>query len=543
MVAPPAPVRDASLRSISIACGELYPAFDPQIYEYTVYVTAEQSEKSCAITAVPSDPYSSVSVSGEEKFVNTDIKRKIRVYNGGLTEEYTLQIHVMDNSEYYANGVHYEQMNEPDLTALPGVFRTVSATGFKGRIAQSTGLSMLLVQYEDSANAEHTIWRRYEPTSRTLTTVSFVTIEGKKYISCDSEDNILFLNNKQGDMYYIKNADGQVDLLVRTDNVALEEKSGLLSHISTAALLAVIAVLLAGGPAGAHGQCGPGGKIRPAEPYFHGSAAGSDCGAAGSRRMAAAELEKDEDKEQKERGDRLFPAVSQLLYGGAGRAKRENGKIEKARWRGTMDAVANKIEIREVSQRKTAYLFIKRVFDIVLSLVLIVVLLPLLLLVMAAIAIDSPGPVIFKQKRIGYQGKEFMIFKFRTLSITAPDNVATRKLENIDGCSTKLGRLLRRLSIDELPQLFNILRSDMSFVGFRPVCTSEKKLNALRRKMGVFEGRPGLTGYAQVLGRDSIGVARKARLDAEYQRKRSLRLDLWCMVKSVTVVLSGSGVM
>lgn len=167
-----------------------------------------------------------------------------------------------------------------------------------------------------------------------------------------------------------------------------------------------------------------------------------------------------------------------------------------------MDAVANKIEIREVSQRKTAYLFIKRVFDIVLSLVLIVVLLPLLLLVMAAIAIDSPGPVIFKQKRIGYQGKEFVIFKFRTLSITAPDNVATRKLENIDGCSTKLGRLLRRLSIDELPQLFNILRGDMSFVGFRPVCTSEKKLNALRRKMGVFEGRPGLTGYAQVLGRD-----------------------------------------
>ena len=87
---------------------------------------------------------------------------------------------------YNARLLHYEQMSEPDLTALPGVFRTVSATGFKGRIAQSTGLSMLLVQYEDSANAEHTIWRRYEPTSRTLTTVSFVTIEGKKYISCYS---------------------------------------------------------------------------------------------------------------------------------------------------------------------------------------------------------------------------------------------------------------------------------------------------------------------------------------------------------------------
>ena len=169
------------------------------------------------------------------------------VYNGGLTEEYTLLIHVMDNSEYYADGVHYEQMSEPDLTALPGVFRAVSETGFKGRIAQSTGLSMLLVQYEDSANTEYTIWRRYEPTSHEMTTVSFVTIEGKKYISCGGEDNILFLNNKQGDMYYVKNADGQVNLLVRTDNVALEEKSGLLSHISTAALLAVIAVLLAAG--------------------------------------------------------------------------------------------------------------------------------------------------------------------------------------------------------------------------------------------------------------------------------------------------------
>ena len=110
-------------------------------------------------------------------------------------------------------------------------------------------------------------------------------------------------------------------------------------------------------------------------------------------------------------------------------------------------------------------------------------------------------------------------------------------------CSEKMGRGQGRRSIDEEQQLYKRLEGDMSFVGFRPVCTCEKKLNALRRKMGVFEGRPGLTGYAQVLGRDSIGVARKARLDAEYQRKRSLRLDLWCMVKSVTVVLSGSGVM
>ena len=107
---------------------------------------------------------------------------------------------------------------------------------------------MLLVQYKDSANAEHTVWRRYVPTDGTLTPVDFVTIEGKKYISCGEGDSILFLNGKQGDMYYVKNADGQVKLLVRTDNAVLEEKpSGLLGSIPTVALLVVIAALLAAG--------------------------------------------------------------------------------------------------------------------------------------------------------------------------------------------------------------------------------------------------------------------------------------------------------
>lgn len=194
-------------------------------------------------------------------------------------------------------------------------------------------------------------------------------------------------------------------------------------------------------------------------------------------------------------------------------------------------------------QNKTAYLAAKRAFDIVLSLLLLVLLLPLMLVVVVAIRVDSPGPVIFRQKRIGLHGEEFDIFKFRTLSTTAPNNVATRQLENIEEYSTKLGRFLRRVSIDELPQLLNILRGDMSFVGFRPVCTSETKLNAMRAELGVFESRPGLTGYAQVMGRDSIGIERKAQLDAEYQSKCSVRMDLWCLVKSVAVVLTGSGAM
>ena len=187
--------------------------------------------------------------------------------------------------------------------------------------------------------------------------------------------------------------------------------------------------------------------------------------------------------------------------------------------------------------------FFKRVLDIVLSFIGIVFAAIPMLIVAVIIKLDSPGPVFFRQKRVGKNKKYFTIIKFRSMPITAPHDMPTHQLENPESMLSGFQRFERRMSIDELPQLFNILRGDMSFVGFRPVCTSEKKLNALRRKMGVFEGRPGLTGYAQVLGRDSIGVARKARLDAEYQRKRSLRLDLWCMVKSVTVVLSGSGVM
>ena len=203
-----------------------------------------------------------------------------------------------------------------------------------------------------------------------------------------------------------------------------------------------------------------------------------------------------------------------------------------------MDAVANKIEIREVSQRKTTYLFIKRTFDIVLSLVLIVVLLPLLLLVMAAIAIDSPGPVIFKQKRIGYHGKEFVIFKFRTLSVTAPDNVATRQLENIDGCSTKLGRLLRRLSIDELPQLFNILSGDLSIVGPRPIVEKETTIygSDVAKLLSV---KPGLTGYWQAYARNNATYesGERQKMEMYYVDHQSLGLDvkiLFRTVKSVT---------
>ena len=134
-----------------------------------------------------------------------------------------------------------------------------------------------------------------------------------------------------------------------------------------------------------------------------------------------------------------------------------------------------------------------------------------------------------------------MIYKFRTMRMDAPPELATRRFRNSDEYITKLGAFLRRTSLDELPQLWNILRGEMSFVGYRPVCLSEEDLNDLRMEYGVFQIRPGLTGYAQIQGRDDLEYRRKAVLDAEYVQRRSFKLDIWCLLKTVTVVFSGEG--
>jgi len=163
-------------------------------------------------------------------------------------------------------------------------------------------------------------------------------------------------------------------------------------------------------------------------------------------------------------------------------------------------------------------------------------------LVGVLIHIDSPGPVIFRQKRMGRNGKVFTIYKFRTMYESAPDDKAANQFEDADMYITKLGGFLRRTSIDELPQLVNVLRGEMSLVGYRPVCISETELNELRARLGVFAVRPGITGLAQVSGRDNIGYQEKAMLDAQYVQTRSIKLDLWCILKTVSIVFSGEGV-
>lgn len=188
-----------------------------------------------------------------------------------------------------------------------------------------------------------------------------------------------------------------------------------------------------------------------------------------------------------------------------------------------------------------SYLLIKRIFDVVLSVFAGIVLAVPMIIIGILIRLDSKGPAVFKQKRMGKDGKTFTIYKFRTMHVSAPTEKATCDFIDADQYVTRMGLFLRRTSIDELPQLFNVLRGEMSIVGYRPVCLTETKLNELRERYGVFAFRPGITGLAQVSGRDSLNYEEKARLDAQYIQNCSLRMDLWCLLKTVKTVFTGEG--
>ena len=192
---------------------------------------------------------------------------------------------------------------------------------------------------------------------------------------------------------------------------------------------------------------------------------------------------------------------------------------------------------------KPIYTFAKRAFDLLVSATALIVLALPMLVIALLIRLSSPGPAIFRQKRMGQNGRPFVIYKFRTMRFDAPSDMAAREFRDSHQYITGIGAILRRTSMDELPQLLNVLVGQMSIVGFRPVCLTETKLNALRDEYGVFLTKPGITGYAQVLGRDHLTVERKALLDAEYARKRSIGLDIWCLFKTVSTVFTGEGVM
>ena len=193
------------------------------------------------------------------------------------------------------------------------------------------------------------------------------------------------------------------------------------------------------------------------------------------------------------------------------------------------------------------YKFFKRAADIILSFVGAIVLLPVFLIVSLAIIIDDPGPVIFKQKRVGKNKKLFWLYKFRSMKVKTPD-IPTHLLTNPEQYITRVGKFLRKTSLDELPQIYNILFGKMSVVGPRPALWNQDDLIAERDKYGANDVRPGLTGWAQINGRDELEIPVKAKLDGDYVEKlnaggfKGLAMDVKCFFGTFLSVLRSDGV-
>ena len=182
----------------------------------------------------------------------------------------------------------------------------------------------------------------------------------------------------------------------------------------------------------------------------------------------------------------------------------------------------------------------KRLFDIALSAVALLILLPLFIIICLILLFTPDSKIFFSHERRGRRGRPFKIYKFQTMRNSTP-NCATCELENPEQYITKPGRFLRKTSLDELPQLWNILKGDMSFVGPRPLISSEMRAHRLRLEYGVYRFRPGLTGWAQINGRDDISLMKKMKLDKEYCDNWSIKFDLEIMLRSVKTVATGDG--
>ena len=186
--------------------------------------------------------------------------------------------------------------------------------------------------------------------------------------------------------------------------------------------------------------------------------------------------------------------------------------------------------------------YVKRMIDIVLSAGGIIVLSPVLLGVAIAIKIDDPGPILFRQKRVGIHKSHFQIMKFRTMKMETPRDMPTHMLENPEQYITRVGKVLRKTSLDELPQILQIFTGDMSIIGPRPALWNQFDLIEERDKYGANDVRPGLTGWAQINGRDELEIPVKAKLDGEYVEKMSFLFDCKCFLGTIFAVLRHDGV-
>lgn len=188
------------------------------------------------------------------------------------------------------------------------------------------------------------------------------------------------------------------------------------------------------------------------------------------------------------------------------------------------------------------YPVIKKILDRLLALVGLCILSPVFLILVAAIKLDSKGPVLFQQKRVGINKTYFNILKFRTMKIDTPKDMPTHLLKDPQQYITKVGGFLRKTSLDELPQIINILKGDMAIVGPRPALWNQYDLIEERDKYGANDILPGLTGWAQINGRDELPIAVKARLDGEYVKRMGFLMDVRCILGTVISVVKQEGI-
>lgn len=188
------------------------------------------------------------------------------------------------------------------------------------------------------------------------------------------------------------------------------------------------------------------------------------------------------------------------------------------------------------------YDVIKRVADRVMAFLGLIILSPVFLVLVLAIKIDSRGPVLFRQKRVGLHKEHFYILKFRTMRTDTPSDIPTHQLTNPEQYITRVGKFLRKTSLDELPQIINILKGDMAIVGPRPALWNQYDLIAERDKYGANDILPGLTGWAQINGRDELPIDVKAKLDGDYVRKKGFFMDMRCIFGTVVSVAKQEGV-
>lgn len=186
--------------------------------------------------------------------------------------------------------------------------------------------------------------------------------------------------------------------------------------------------------------------------------------------------------------------------------------------------------------------YLKRMLDLIISMCALIVLMPLLAVIMIAIKLDSSGSVFFKQKRIGKNKEIFEIYKFRTMLSSTPKDMPTHLLENPDACITKTGKFLRKTSLDELPQLINIFKGEMSFIGPRPALWNQFDLIEARDQVHANDIRPGLSGWAQIHGRDELSIPKKAKLDGYYVQHLSFLLDVKCFFGTFISVFKQDGI-